>query len=310
MDYEFSPLFTGGSGRSGTTIILGMLKNHPQVHSSLPREIKYLTSRYGLIDLNYGRSLFLEENLKSRINNIEARISNKFGKKKKSFFLMYLNSNWWSAIGKKGKPRGLIQGITKEQLDQAIENFESDFDANKKRASRTFFYETSLAQMSDKKVKFFADSTPVNMMQANYLYQMFPNAKFINMIRDGRDVALSVSKERWGPDDPYQALTWCANRIKRAHKALLKVRAEDQLQMRLEDLIVNNRKEEYSRLLSFLEIDDHDLTREYFETYMLPAKMSQGVWKQQVKDPDLYNKKYEKILKDLNSKGIEVAKFY
>ena len=56
--------------------------------------------------------------------------------------------------------------------------------------------------------------------------------------------------------------------------------------------------------MSFLEIDDHDLTREYFETYMLPAKMSQGVWKQQVKDPDLYNKKYEKILKDLNSKGI------
>jgi hypothetical protein len=38
--------------------------------------------------------------------------------------------------------------------------------------------------------------------------------------------------------------------------------------------------------------------------------MSIGQWQEQVKDPDLYNKKYEKILKDLNSKGVEINKFY
>jgi len=310
MEYGFSPLFTGGTGRSGTTIILNLLKNHPQVHSSLPREIKYLTARYGLIDLNFGRSLSLEEDLKSKRNNLTARILNRFGKKKKDRFLIYLNSKWWSEIGKKGKPRGLVQGITKEQLDLAVVNFKSYFNSDKKRASRAFFYEISAAQIEDKNVKYFADSTPLNMIQANYIYKLFPNAKFINMVRDGRDVALSVSKERWGPDDPHEALTWWANRIEKAHNALLKVRAKDQMQMRLEDLIVNDRKQEYLRLLSFLEIEDHDLTREYFETQMLPEYMTQGEWQKEVKDPDLYNKKYESILKNLKSKGIEIAKYY
>ena len=310
MEYGFSPLFTGGSGRSGTTIILNLLKNHPLVHSSLPREIKYLTARYGLIDLNFGRSLSLEEDFKSKRNNLAARILNRFGKKKKDRFLIYLNSKWWSEIGKKGKPRGLVQGITKEQLDLAVVNFKSYFNSDKKRASRAFFYEISAAQIEDKNVKYFADSTPLNMIQANYIYKLFPNAKFINMIRDGRDVALSVSKERWGPDDPHEALTWWANRIEKAHNALLKVRAKDQMQMRLEDLIVNDRKQEYLRLLNFLEIEDHDLTREYFETQMLPEYMTQGEWQKEVKDPDLYNKKYENILKNLKAKGIEIAKYY
>ena len=310
MEYGFSPLFTGGTGRSGTTIILNLLKNHPQVHSSLPREIKYLTARYGLIDLNFGRSLSLEEDFKSKRNNLTARILNRFGKKKKDRFLINLNSKWWSEIGKKGKPRGLVQGITKEQLDLAVVNFKSYFNSDKKRASRAFFYEISAAQIEDKNVKYFADSTPLNMIQANYIYKLFPNAKFINMVRDGRDVALSVSKERWGPDDPHEALTWWANRIEKAHNALLKVRAKDQMQMRLEDLIVNDRKQEYLRLLSFLEIEDHDLTREYFETQMLPEYMTQGEWQKEVKDPDLYNKKYESILKNLTAKGIEIAKYY
>lgn len=82
------------------------------------------------------------------------------------------------------------------------------------------------------------------------------------------------------------------------------------MQMRLEALIINNREEEYQRILSFLEIEDHDLTRKYFETQMLSQNMSQGEWQHQVKDPDLYTKNYQKILKNLKSKGIEIAKLY
>ena len=80
--------------------------------------------------------------------------------------------------------------------------------------------------------------------------------------------------------------------------------------MRVEDLIVNNRQEEYQKFLTFLEIEDHDDTRAYFESDLLPKYMSQGVWEKEVKDPDLYEKKYEKILKNLAAKGIEIAKFY
>ena len=310
MEYGFTPLFTGGSGRSGTTILINLLKNHPQVHASLPREIKYLTSRFGLIDLNFGRPFRYEEDLKGVRNNLAANIFNLLGKKKLDHFLVYLTNTWWSEIGKKGKPRGLVQGVSKEQLSAAIENFEKYYAVDKMRASRAFFYEISNAQFSKHNVKYFADSTPVNMMQSDLIYKIFPNGKFINIIRDGRDVAFSVSKEKWGPNDPYKALDWWANRIKVANHSLKKVRDSDQMQLRLEDLIVNNRSKEYAKILNFLKLEDFSDMRNYFDLQMLPENMVQAEWKEQVKNPYQFNKKYDKILLRLKSKGIEIRKFY
>jgi Sulfotransferase family len=40
------------------------------------------------------------------------------------------------------------------------------------------------------------------------LHQMFPDAKYVHIIRDGRDVALSVMKLPWGPNDVVRAAEW------------------------------------------------------------------------------------------------------
>jgi hypothetical protein len=213
-------------------------------------------------------------------------------------------------MGKKGKARGLIQGITYEQLQSAVAKFQTDFKGDKLQASRVFYQQLSLAQINKDAITYFADSTPVNMMQANYLYRLFPSAKFINMIRDGRDVALSVAKEKWGPNDPYKALSWWANRVLASHRALLEVEIQDKIDMRLEDIIVNKRNSEYARLLDFLKINDAVQCKTYFEQTMLPEKMSQGLWQQEVKNPNLFNAKYDKLLLKLKSEGVIIEKFY
>jgi hypothetical protein len=43
----------------------------------------------------------------------------------------------------------------------------------------------------------FAEKTPQNCFIIDFLSQAFPNAKFVHIIRDGRDVALSYSKKPW-----------------------------------------------------------------------------------------------------------------
>ncbi len=43
----------------------------------------------------------------------------------------------------------------------------------------------------------FAEKTPRNCFLINFLYQAFPDAQFIHIIRDGRDAALSHSKKPW-----------------------------------------------------------------------------------------------------------------
>jgi hypothetical protein len=70
---KFSPVFIGGSGRSGTTVTLNLLQRHPQFHASLPREIKFLTSRHGLLDLVYTRPFSVEEDLHGYRYNVVTR---------------------------------------------------------------------------------------------------------------------------------------------------------------------------------------------------------------------------------------------
>lgn len=43
----------------------------------------------------------------------------------------------------------------------------------------------------------FSEKTPRNCFLINFLYQIFPDAQFIHIIRDGRDAALSHSQKPW-----------------------------------------------------------------------------------------------------------------
>ena len=310
MSTQFTPLFTGGSGRSGTTIIINLLKSHPDIHSSLPREIKYLTSRYGLLDLNFGRSIKLEEDFQGVRNNLIASVNNRIGKRKEEIFLKFLSDKWWSETGKAGKPRGLVQGITHEQLAQFSSEFKNNYGENLLEASRRLYFQLSAAQFKKDNVRYFADSTPVNTMQADLIQRLLPDALFINMIRDGRDVALSVAAEKWGPKDPLKALKWWGNRVLVSHQALAQVPAEQVLNIRLEELISFDREHQYSRVLDFLKISDHSSTRDFFVNQMQPEKMTQGEWKRKVKDPVGFDDEYDKVLTKLAADGITVSKFY
>jgi hypothetical protein len=310
MAENFKPLFVGGSGRSGTTIAINLLNNHSQIHSSLPREIKYLTSRFGLIDLVYGRPIGLEEGLAGIRNNFIARAMPLAGKSKFGLFQKYMQGPWWSEVGKKGKPRGLVQGISKRSLDQAVEVFVSNFKSQPVTASQNLFYELSSQQIKSPGVKYFADSTPVNMMQAKYLYQLFPNARFLNMVRDGRDVAYSVAAEKWGPNDPYKALDWWANRVLKAEQALAEVPENQRITVRLEELVLREREASLKLILNFLGVDPEEKLVSFFNQEMVQDKLHQGSWKKELTNSAKFEKKYLEILVRLKDQGVVVERFY
>jgi hypothetical protein len=300
------PVFIGGTGRSGTTIALNLLKDHSEFHASLPREIKFLTTRSGALDLIFGRPFALEETLQGIRNNCGVRVLQVLGKDQRSIFEKRLFGPWWSEMGKAGKPRGLVQAIDIETLTTIHQGFDSAFKDDPIVATREFFFALAHAQIKKPGARLFGDSTPVNMMNAARLHAVFPEAKFVNMVRDGRDVALSVAKEKWGPSDPYKGLTWWANRIQKASSALAGVPREKQLTMRLENLAVNSREGTYLRYLEFLGISDEKAMREYFDTQVSPEKLHEGRWKSEVSNPKRFDAKYKKILEMLASRGISV----
>ena len=310
MAENFQPLFVGGSGRSGTTIVVNLLNRHSKIHASLPREIKYLTSRSGLIDLVYGRPIGLEEGSKGVRNNLIARLLPIIGRSKLHYFQKNLNGVWWSEAGKKGKARGLIQAINEEVLNEAEKNFLANFRRQPEIAARDLFRTLSTAQLKKPDIRYFADSTPVNIMQANYLHRLFPDALFINMVRDGRDVALSVANEKWGPNDPYTALEWWGNRVLKANIALDEVRPGRALTVRLENLVSRDRDQSLEEIIKFLEIEPEEALLEFFNAELTKEKLNEGLWRQKVANPAKFDKKYSEVLERLKEKGIVVEKFY
>jgi hypothetical protein len=303
--YKFSPVFIGGSGRSGTTVTLNLLQRHPQFHASLPREIKFLTSRHGLLDLVYTRPFSVEEDLHGYRYNLVSRILPLLRRDHMEYFTNNLFNRWWSEEGKAGKARGLVQSVSLEVVENAHNEFIRTFALDRASAAREFFYSLADAQIN-KDALYFGDSTPVNMMHADQIHELLPEARFINVLRDGRDVAVSISKERWGPNDPYEGLSWWANRVHRAAVALKRVDPNSVLQLRIEDLIVHEREKSYANLLNFLKLDDSEVLREYFAEQLTAEKLHTGRWRTEIKDSDRFNAKYKALCKKLLNKGIEV----
>jgi protein-tyrosine sulfotransferase len=152
-----APIFIGGAGRSGTTLLRVMLNAHPRLCSG--PEFKLLPQAIEL----YRETLAQKEILKS-------------------YFLE--------------------QRDVDEMFSRLIQSFFENFRSNA-HASR------------------MVEKTPHNVLIMRELASIMPDARFIHVIRDGRDVACSLLKMKWyGPDGK---LVWYVSDLGNAAKYWVEV---------------------------------------------------------------------------------------
>jgi hypothetical protein len=102
-------------------------------------------------------------------------------------------------------------------------------------------------------VAWFGDKTPEHTSHAERIREVFPAAKFIAISRDGRDVALSLSKMPWIECNPYVGmLIW--NHYQRAVRRLREDTAIELHHVRYEDLVAEPQRE-LTGILRFLDLD-------------------------------------------------------
>lgn len=79
---------------------------------------------------------------------------------------------------------------------------------------------------------------PADVMHLPILSKLLPSAKFVHIIRDGRDVALSLLKFRWGATNLYSGGRYWARTVTtgRQHGAQL---GDRYFELRLEDLVLD-----------------------------------------------------------------------
>jgi hypothetical protein len=86
------------------------------------------------------------------------------------------------------------------------------------------------------------------------LHALFPDARFIHLIRDGRDVALSIIQQPWGPSDFLTAIRQWAETVRWARKMLRMLPDDRHLELRFEDLVSDPRAQ-LERLTNFLGVE-------------------------------------------------------
>jgi hypothetical protein len=126
-----------------------------------------------------------------------------------------------------------------------------------------------LAYMRRDGKQWWADKTPPNIDHVALLAEVFPGARFVELVRDGRDVALSMMTMPWGDNNAWTCgLRWasCIREGER-HRA---ERPDEMLLVRYEDLVTQPR-EQLERVSAFLGMvyDDDMLAVEKTDTSKL-----------------------------------------
>lgn len=106
--------------------------------------------------------------------------------------------------------------------------------------------------------RYWGDNTPQYVCIAPLLFQMFPDARFIHMVRDPRDVVASIIDLPFRGNTPYLAAVEWMSRIGDWLIAERVIPAEQRFEVRYEDL-VQNPDSEVVKILDFLDLDSANL---------------------------------------------------
>jgi Sulfotransferase family len=192
--------FVVGIARSGTTLLRLMLDAHPQL--TIPPETHFLPRLFTHFD-RWVKEGAAGDELRDRA--IELITSH---------------------------PRWGDIDLEPDEVRRRMDGYEP-FTAGD--AARSFFE----AYASQEGKPRWGDKSPPYTWKAKRIQRALPEAHFIHLIRDGRDVALSLSEVSWGPGDVQAAATKWVDELTRARHRARRLTAGTYMELRYEDLVAD-----------------------------------------------------------------------
>ncbi len=248
------PIFIGGTGRSGTTITARLLGLHPR-YQVIPKEVRFHAD--GFPDLLAGR-------------------------RSEDWFLDRLRTYWYFRVVDDGTERGVWDLVPPSEFEAAVQRFEARFDTEPVEAARGLLRDCLDTFTLRRGKPAWIESTPTNAEAAPTLHSLFPSLRLVHLIRDGRDVACSVPRRRWGPTTIEDSLEWWAGNLIRADQGAADMPAGSVLTIHLEDLVRDRREETYASLLKFLELPDNGRMRRWFDSSVTEERAHLGRWRHEL----------------------------
>ncbi len=305
-----NPVFTGGTGRSGTTIVGQLLGQHPAMALTKPAELNLITDESGLLTtvIDAGphppwwvsRAHNAVRRRSDRLRDIEPRDPVSPADR----FAVLFERRWYPRIAAANPALPL----SPEFGSRIAGTFARDYRRDRWRAARGLLNQVVDPMARVEQKRRWVDTTPPNSSQADRILQLYPNGRIINVIRDGRRVAYSMTRRSWAPDRALDALDLWRKYMLSAARALGRAPADRVLTVQLEDLVSRNRTETYEQILAFAELEDDEMVRSWFDRNVALDRSRPDLW-QHCLDPseiDQLNERYDRILHDLVNAGVRV----
>jgi hypothetical protein len=273
-------VFVGGTGRSGTHVIAKLLGRHSR-YRKVPIEVRFHVDPGGFPDLLSGETTVEE-------------------------FLARLRGKWWRRI-QTLRVRGLHHVVPRERLDAASDDFAGAYDADPIAACRDLFFDLLGPLATESGKPDLVEMSCDTIAQGPALLRIFPEAKLIHTVRDGRDASSSrVSQGRHviRPRTRRQGLEWWEHRLRRIDRAVREIPPDRLLVISLEELVAGERERAYERLLEFAGIHEEPRVRRFFERKVSAERAHHERWREglssraQLRLRDQYGDSLERLSRD------------
>ena len=209
-------VFIGGTGRCGTNIMKEILTLHPKV-ASHPFEYRFIIDPDGVIDfyttaLNCWSPYLIDQKLR-RLESFLMVLAKRYEGKE-----IYVEWELDKHLpGYEEAIRELMDGLVdfkysgvhyglSEQRDIYFMGYKEKRELS--RILGVFIRKLIDGYLERECKEVYVEDNTFNILFAREILELLPEAKFIHMVREPRDVIASMGKQRWTPKDRIKAARW------------------------------------------------------------------------------------------------------
>lgn len=254
-------LFVGGTGRSGTHVVAKLLSRHPRL-AMFPLEVRFHVEERGFPGLLAGRV-------------------------SKRQFVRRLRGFWWKGFQTR-RIRGLYRFVPEQRFESALASFEARFDDDAEGACRELFYDLLWHRVERAGADALVEQSCDTIAQATTLVRLFPEAKFIHVVRDGRDASASRLTQTKGlvyPRTRRQGLEWWERRIRAIDAGAGAIDAERLLTVSLDELLLLGPRRGLKHICRFEGVYVNRKMKQFFNRRMSSELAHSERWRAGLSEP-------------------------
>jgi Sulfotransferase family len=217
--------FVVGVPRSGTTLLRLMLDAHPQL--AIPPETNFIPR------------------LVRAWRRLDRRGASEEDKRAKAFEVLRRHRRWadWN-VAEEGLRRRLAR--TPLTLGDAARSLHLEYGERVGKPR-------------------WGDKTPIYLRDMTLIQEALPEVRFIHLLRDGRDVAVSWTEVSWGTETVLEAAEEWVTRIRKARRSSRRLVPGTYLEVRYEDLLAEPERV-LRRVSEFVELPWDSRMLDYHRT--------------------------------------------